>query len=86
MMVMTCSSRTNFEQQYSNINSTFNRSIVSESSWIERCKKRVTHIFKQISKSTTIINQQGKKIHIYVREKIENSFHLFFFCFFLTAC
>jgi hypothetical protein len=37
--------RTNIEQQ--------------NSTWIERCKKRVGHIFRQVSKPTTKFNQQG---------------------------
>jgi hypothetical protein len=37
-----------------------NRQMQSNSSWIERCKQRMANFFQQVSKPTTIINEQGK--------------------------
>ncbi len=84
-MVMNCSSRT-FE--YSSTVNNNNRPILSKSSWIERCKNRVSSIFNQGTKSTTIINKQGKEIHNHARGKLKYSFHLLFLFLFLllTAC
>jgi hypothetical protein len=60
MMVTNGSLTTNLEQQDSSTINTFNQPILTESSWIHRCKKRVNQIFKQGSKSIISMNQQGK--------------------------